>query len=521
MKNFLWHLLLILCSTTFAQTTTFNKRIDTGYPFLNITEVLPTDSCYYAIGVITHETDSIFSVGHLFLKLSLEGEILWHKKLGTPQKSYESWGSGLFSTDESSFVTMGITKDSIPKIALIKYNGNGDTIFTKEYINPFYPEESFISAAQNVSPYKNDEISLISGIDGDPDGGNSEIYWLRLNAAGEIINSSIYAAPEHNTPESQTIDENGNITIGAFSHNIGQVNQNFTCQAQILQIDSLGNQKWLYKTPANQLFSSARSLLPTPGGGLIVGTGKGVETAINSSSGRVDWNPCFFKLNADRQMEWVREFRGRTMGPIYAIVKIAQATDSSGYLGVSRIADFESAEEPLNGMWVMKVSNAGDSLWARHFTLINEEPGMPEPMDLKATPDGGYIVCGAIDPPDDGGVHPLRYGWLLKLDEHGCLVPGCHLPNSTAVEPGTPPQLALFPNPARDFINFELRGARHAPDGAFRILDAKGRLLQSKPAREALGTVVVPVQDWAAGAYVVQYLEGGQLRATEQFLKVE
>jgi hypothetical protein len=521
MKNFLWPLLLLLCNTAFAQTTTFNKRIDTGYPFLNITEVLPTDSCYYAIGVITHETDSIFSVGHLFLKLSLEGETLWHKKLGTPQKSYESWGSGLFSMDDSSFVTMGITKDSIPKITLIKYNGNGDTIFTKEYINPFYPEESFISAAQNVSLYKNDEISLISGIDADPDGGNSEIYWLRLNAAGEIINSFIYAAPEHNTPESQTIDENGNITIGAFSHNIGQVNQNFTCQAQILQIDSLGNQKWLYKTPANQLFSSARSLLPTPDGGLIVGTGKGVETAINSSSGRVDWNPCFFKLNADRQMDWVREFRAPTMSPGHSIVKIAQATDSSGYLGTSRIADFVSTDEPVFGMWVMKVSNAGDSLWARHFSLIDGEFALPEPMDLKATPDGGYIVCGAIDPPDDGGVHPLRYGWLLKLDEHGCLVPGCHLPNSTATEPGTPPRLALFPNPARDFINFELRGARPAPDGAFRILDAQGRLLQSIPAREALGTVVVPVHDWAAGAYVVQYLEGGQLRAAERFVKVE
>ncbi|NRA48485.1 MAG: T9SS type A sorting domain-containing protein [Phaeodactylibacter sp.] len=518
MKSFLSQLLLLLCSTAFAQTTTFNKRIDTGYPFLNITEVLPTDSCFYAIGVITHETDSVFSVGHLFLKLSLEGETLWHKKLGTPQKSYESWGSGLFSMNESSFVTMGITKDSIPKIALIKYNENGDTVFTKEYINPFYPEESFISAAQNVSPYKNDEISLISGIDADPDGGNSEIYWLRLNAAGEIINSFIYAAPEHNTPESQTIDENGNITIGAFSHNIGQVNQNFTCQAQILQIDSLGNQKWLYKTPANQLFGSARSLLPTPDGDLIVGTGKGVE---NFDAGWVDWNPCFFKLNADRQMEWEREFRSPLRGPIFSTVKIAAAADNSGYIGVSWTADDVSTEVLRQGTWLMKASPQGDSLWIRYFTLFDEEPLAPEPMDLKATPDGGYIVCGAIDPPDDGDVHPLRYGWLLKLDEHGCLVPGCHLPNSTTQEHDLQPQLALFPNPARDFINFELRGARPAPDGAFRILDAQGQLLRSIPAQKALGTVVIPVHDWAAGAYVVQYLEGGQLRAAERFLKVQ
>ena len=142
-------------------------------------------------------------------------------------------------------------------------------------------------------------------------------------------------------------------------------------------------------------------------------------------------------------------------------------------------------------------------------------------MDLKATPDGGYIVCGAIDPPDDGGVHPLRYGWLLKLDEHGCLVPGCHLSTSTEETAAPAAALALYPNPARDFLNFELRAVRPAPDGLFRILDAQGRVLQSMPAGAAPGTVVVPVHGWPAGAYVLQYLEGGQVRAAEKFLKVE
>ena len=520
MKKLIWAVLLLWCSFSFGQTTTFNKRVDAGYPFLNLTKILPTDSCYYVVGAITDTTGGA-TVGCLFLKLSLEGETIWQNPLGSPQKFFRSWGSGLFAVGDTSFVTMGHTTDSISKSVIYKYNLEGDTIFTKEFFSPFYPEENFISAANSIHPVNDTSFSALAGVNGLPGGANIEIYWIRLHESGSIINSKVFSGPLQNIPMSQVIRNGEEIIIGSGKNNLGQVSENFTYRSYLLSIDLQGNINWQYSTPSVDLSDNANALLPIPDGGLIIGTGKGVETASNSSSGRVDWNPCFFKLNADRQMEWVREFRGRTMGPIYAIVKIAQATDSSGYLGVSRIADFESAEEPLNGMWVMKVSNAGDSLWARHFTLINEEPGMPEPMDLKATPDGGYIVCGAIDPPDDGGVHPLRYGWLLKLDEHGCLVPGCHLPNSTAVEPGTPPQLALFPNPARDFINFELRGARPAPDGAFRILDAKGRLLQSKPAREALGTVVVPVQDWAAGAYVVQYLEGGQLRATEQFLKVE
>jgi hypothetical protein len=516
----LYILLVFLIWDAANAQITFNKRFNAGFPFQNATQILPTDSCYYMVGVFTDTTGGLPTVGSFFNKLNLEGETEWQKTIGGPSKHYETWQAGLIPESDSTFLTMGITSDSVHKAVVIRYDINGDPLATKEFINPFYPDETFISASQVITTLSNGDIIAATGINVGPE-SNTDIYFLRLDKDLNLIDTYIYADPLQNAPKDIIATEDDKIIVGSVKSNIAQTSNNFTYRSHLLKLDENFSIEWQYITPFFDLYDFANALLPTPDGGLIVGTGKGVETAINSSSGRVDWNPCFFKLNADRQMEWVREFRGRTMGPIYAIVKIAQATDSSGYLGVSRIADFESAEEPLNGMWVMKVSNAGDSLWARHFTLINEEPGMPEPMDLKATPDGGYIVCGAIDPPDDGGVHPLRYGWLLKLDEHGCLVPGCHLPNSTATEPGTPPRLALFPNPARDFINFELRGARPAPDGAFRILDAQGRLLQSLSAREALGTVVVPVHDWAAGAYVVQYLEGGKVRAAERFLKVE
>jgi hypothetical protein len=520
MRYLLFFFLLVIVRKGLAQSESFNLRINVGYPFQELTTILPTDSCYYASAVVTDSTDGLLTIGSLFLKLDLTGQLLWSQQLGTPNKYYELWGEGLFPTADSSFAALGIVRDSIRKGVFIKYNSNGDTLLTKEYKSPFYPEEPFITA-QAMHPDNQGGFFLLFGVDSEPEGVNADYFMIHVDMNGEVLATYNYGTPLTDIPKSLLVHADGTLTMGGSQSNITSVSQNFIYRSHLIRLDGSLNQLWQYTTPWNDLYNHANALLPTPDGGLIVATGKGVETAINSSSGRVDWNPCFFKLNADRQMEWVREFRGRTMGPIYAIVKIAQATDSSGYLGVSQIADFESAEEPLNGMWVMKVSNAGDSLWARHFTLINEEPGMPEPMDLKATPDGGYIVCGAIDPPDDGGVHPLRYGWLLKLDEHGCLVPGCHLPNSTAPEPGIAPRLALFPNPARDFINFELRGARPAPDGAFRILDVQGRLLQNIPAREALGTVVVPVHDWAAGAYVVQYLEGGQLRATERFLKVE
>ena len=510
-------LLLLLCEAGSTQTT-FNKRFSAGFPFQNVTEILPTNSGYYVVGVFSDSVGSVQTVGNFLTKLNSEGEIHWQKTIGSPSKYYETWGSGLHTVGDTSLVTMGITKDSTAKIVVIKYDLNGDTLFTKEYFSPFYPGEPFISADQHIMPYKNG-FSLLSGVDSEPTSANAEIYWMRLNKDGQVIETAIYSSPLQDTPETQVIDEYGGITIGAFTRNIGQVNQNFTCRAQILQIDSLGNQKWMYKTPVSQLFSSARSMLPTPDGGLIVGTGKGVETAINSSSGRVDWNPCFFKLNSARQMEWVREFRGEFPWTNFSMVKIVEATDQSGYLGISWTAETESIGELSKGTWLMKVSPEGDSLWVRYFTLFDEEPLAPEPMDLKATPDGGYIVCGAIDPPDDGDVHPLRYGWLLKLDEHGCLVPGCHLPTSTEETVAPIPTLALYPNPAQDFLNFELRGHTPESGATYRISDSSGRVLRSYPAEAVYGTGMVDVSAWPAGTYVLQLVEQGKVLVARQFVK--
>ncbi|MEQ8703361.1 MAG: hypothetical protein RIC19_05555 [Phaeodactylibacter sp.] len=517
MRYLLFFFLLVIVRKGLAQSESFNLRINAGYPFQELTTILPTDSCYYASAVVTDSTGGLLTIGSLFLKLDLTGQLLWSQQLGTPNKYYELWGEGLFPTVDSSFAALGIVRDSIRKGVFIKYNSNGDTLLTKEYKSPFYPDEPFITA-QAMHPDNQGGFFLLFGVDAQPDGVNAEYFMIHVDINGEILATYNYGTPLTDIPKSLLVHADGALTLGGSQSNITSVSQNFIYRSHMLHLDESLSQLWQYTTPSNELYNHANALLPTPDGGLIVGTGKGVE---NFDAGWVEWHPCFFKLNADRQMEWVREFRSPLRGPIFSTVKIAAAADSSGYVGVSWTADDVSIEVLRQGTWVMKTSPQGDSLWVRYFTLFDEELLAPEPMDLKATPDGGYIVCGAIDPPDDGGVHPLRYGWLLKLDEHGCLVPGCHLPNSTAPEPGIPPRLALFPNPARDFINFELRGARPDPDGAFRILDVQGRLLQDIPAREALGTVVVPVHDWAAGAYVVQYLEGGQIRAAERFLKVE
>ncbi len=78
-------LFFLICDAANAQIT-FNKRFNAGFPFQNVTEILPTDSCYYVIGVYTDTTGGLPTVGNFFTKLNLQGGTEWQKTIGGPSK---------------------------------------------------------------------------------------------------------------------------------------------------------------------------------------------------------------------------------------------------------------------------------------------------------------------------------------------------------------------------------------------------------------------------------------------------
>ena len=84
MKKIMLYLSFIVGSLSNVNCqVTFNHLIDFELPFSTLTSVLPTDSCYYATGVIV---DSVppFPVGNIFVKFDLEGNVEFSKVLATP-----------------------------------------------------------------------------------------------------------------------------------------------------------------------------------------------------------------------------------------------------------------------------------------------------------------------------------------------------------------------------------------------------------------------------------------------------
>ena len=100
---------------------------------------------------------------------------------------------------------------------------------------------------------------------------------------------------------------------------------------------------------------------------------------------------------------------------------------------------------------------------------------------------------------------PGQPGWLLKVDEYGCLVPDC-----------TP--LLLYPNPVSEALQVYFSGPA-GQEHHFRILDAQGREWRRFATQLSEVTLLMEVGELPAGVYYLQCLRDGQVVAVEGFVK--
>jgi uncharacterized delta-60 repeat protein len=80
-------------------------------------------------------------------------------------------------------------------------------------------------------------------------------------------------------------------------------------------------------------------------------------------------------------------------------------------------------------------------------------------------------------------------------------------------------EILVYPNPVFDFLSFQLQGQRPpGSSGVFHIVNAQGRLMKTFQSDRPYATFIVPVWEWAAGVYFLQYVEEGVVSQVEKFV---
>ena len=140
---------------------------------------------------------------------------------------------------------------------------------------------------------------------------------------------------------------------------------------------------------------------------------------------------------------------------------------------------------------------------------------------MKATLDGGVIFCGEARDTYSILAPPIQQGWLVKLDECGCLVPGCDSLCSyvgcgvqdTAFFPVFGDHFIIGPNPASQFINIYLGSLEslNLESLNFQLYDIQGKLVYSFNPTTPETTYMLSTENFASGLYVLSLREGERI----------
>jgi hypothetical protein len=512
-------LLLFTCSGAISQVT-FNKHFYFGYPIATLGSVLPTDSCYYATGIIM---DSVATngIGNIFVKFDLNGNEVFNKPLTSPYRYYDTWWGGLISLADGNIITIGLARDSVYRAILIKYNTKGDTLRIKEFLSPYFPNHNFIVPVRIIQQDDNNfaVLSAVAKANADNDFAIA-IFDDSLN----LLSHKFYGNQYDEIPGNSILQNGKGLLFGGNRDNTNFVDQGFWSRTYLIGTDSTGNTQWEYLSPLSKIQDVARGIAKSPDGGLVVATSRGYEHVINSTSSDIYWNSAyFFKLDENRQLVWELEVTD-SIRPTFAdgLDRLIPVDNGNAYVAAGRFNVIRSLNPPVGGTfgWLFKLSDAGELLWIRKYQILEKLGHLHRFYDLQQTPDGGFIMAGEVSGSWGNG-EPTLQGWLVKVDSFGCLVPGCQWQDTVSVSTSQRVeaiQLLLYPNPADDYLNFFYRLPPGVPAVTFRIFDAGGRVLQEWETRQPEMTCIVPLEGWANGVYFIQAAAEGKVLRTERFV---
>jgi hypothetical protein len=491
----------------------FSRRYDFGFPSAILTSILPGDSCYYATGVIT---DSIFPyrAGNIFVKFSLEGEVLSASTLRHAAKTYETWYGNLSFNQDGNLAVAGFSVEpGGRKSMLIVYGLDGDTLFTGQHFHPNYPEVNGVLTRDFKEV--EDGYLLLSQVR-EPGGAPTQaIEVLKLDRQGAFQWSRTYGSPTQRESPYSIIPAEGGYIVSSIRSNNATINR--VARNHIFKVGADGELLWTYLSPAGQLRPGSCWAIPTSDGGLLVSTGQGIEIYVNPHYTDIRWHNYVVKLNSARQQEWGVLVRDSlpAWGGVNSLAGAIELENGEGYVVAGNLAEFHPERSWHVGV-MAKIGTSGSLLWQRHYQHLEGAWFLHELYDIAQSPDGGFIMVGRVRDTIDA---PRQQGWLLKVDEHGCLVPGCQLVSTREAGAPPAPALHLYPNPAAEALYVLLKDERIAQrqEAQLRLLDMQGRPLRTWPAGpfdEA--TSVLPLKGLPAGVYVLQYVADGQVLGAER-----
>ncbi|QMU28785.1 T9SS type A sorting domain-containing protein [Adhaeribacter radiodurans] len=276
------------------------------------------------------------------------------------------------------------------------------------------PDGGYLLAGDSNSGKEDDKSDATSGywlVKIDKNG--KKIWDVTLSVLGDLGNSL----------SSMIVTPDGGYLLG------GSAYFDFSNVYWVVKISSNGTKQW-EKSFASSDNNYLGALVTTPDGGYLLGGESGTAVA---GDGYDYW---VVKIDAKGNQVWDKHYGGND----YDFLSTLLVTSDGGYLlgGSSSSGKGKDKSEPNKGgldeygspstdYWLVKIDAQGKKIWDK--TLGGDKSdGISE---IKAFPDGGYLVAGSSNSGKSGDKSQVNKGvpdvngystsdfWLVKIDSQG------------------------------------------------------------------------------------------------------
>jgi hypothetical protein len=499
-KKLLCVLIIYLVITNLYAQPTFSKtyRVDTTF-YTEFGSMVVTDSAYYISGVRQDTLNGYWLDRGMLMKIDTNGNKVWAKVYGDTTHTTETWYDAMITTNQGYLANIGRnTFNGTGFLLVTDYDGN--IIVDNNYsdTNPIL----FTGIAQDNSS----NFYLFGTLYYQYD---SKTILIKTDSLGNEIWRKYYDA-----------FPNGDITGGCFSNDIIIYNNNellFSAGKQkndyqqwsyelgtwIVKIDSAGNILNEYQTPTNNRWIRAHVITKTKDNGILFCNTEGVRK-INTHLPDYEYLGYVGKLDSSFQLVWEKIYG--TEWSQFSHIK--EKKNGNLILTGSLYSNLSLDSVRLTG-WIMELDENGDSLWQREYAEFSGKWQVHILGDFEILDDKRLLISGYIENLNTTAGTNFRYwGWLIRTDSLGCIVPGCQLLDNTEnVAVLFDNDVTVFPNPASEVVTFRFDKAVEEKV-EIRVYSGLGQLVGEINVNYSTEGQM-NVSDWHSGIYFYGiYVEG-------------
>jgi hypothetical protein len=477
----------------------------------------------YVSGVIVNE-DCLLAA--LLLKFDMNGNLLADRVIE------DSTSSAFRSTIETGMDMMDWTSPNdfmLPytqfnsdfdstKIYVRKFDTNLQDVWIKEIQRPIAEDNAFATvlrrdAQGNIYVCCNARNTNFDESTDIPYG-----FIQKLDMEGDLIWESIF--PALVGTREITILEDGDIVVNSTGWNTQSVVNNTIIQ----KLDSTGSEDWRYATGG--LYCMSSTCVEDSAGYIIV-----CNTWNDDNPPNQYINTPYYQfrkvLDTGNYFQEIVQVKFGRFGEEKEVNAAKILSDESIVTaGMHNQLQTVFEPPPLIRGYLFKVDQNLDSVWFRTYWHPEEFTfwGSCQIMDFDTVEGGGFVCTGIVTRASQQDQDEL---WLMRLDEFGCLEPGCQNVSVSEIVIGFENSMKVFPNPVRDHatVQFDIPNPAILQNNFSKtqliVTDNSGREIErmNLPSFGSHYQLELNTSQYASGLYQVHWVSGNVWLDTVELVK--